>query len=376
MNKKTSCYHNRSIVVIFIDKKRTGMDDGLDEGHDRLLQRSCLILGTSLLFPFYCFVTAVDFWNSQFPESWDFMFLVGVCHNVPNFLLLIFQIVYLRQVLTCDIRIIVSIGIYFACLLCVPIFIIAKLSAGTMFTVCLIVLCFVGGAASILQGTLFSVIAQLGPRYVRMLFVGNAGAGVVTGILRVLTKFALEKHHEAQALLFFAVAALFTALAACNVVDYFAGSLDGAAGGILQLLPDIELVSWTNWKNQGDIGDKTPKQAARQALYAIILRIPIFVPVFYYLGQRSPGLPSGPLNNSLAFVAVFGMAFSNGMLASKCMVLSPMLVGELGNVAKEYSGLLMSFGLTAGIMGGSLSGLLWTLSDTPSDRTYAILAFP
>eukprot|EP00397_Hematodinium_sp_SG-2012_P026510 GEMP01027774.1.p1 GENE.GEMP01027774.1~~GEMP01027774.1.p1 ORF type:complete len:332 (+),score=28.98 GEMP01027774.1:135-1130(+) len=211
MNKKTSCYHNRSIVVIFIDKKRTGMDDGLDEGHDRLLQRSCLILGTSLLFPFYCFVTAVDFWNSQFPESWDFMFLVGVCHNVPNFLLLIFQIVYLRQVLTCDIRIIVSIGIYFACLLCVPIFIIAKLSAGTMFTVCLIVLCFVGGAASILQGTLFSVIAQLGPRYVRMLFVGNAGAGVVTGILRVLTKFALEKHHEAQALLFFAVAALFTA---------------------------------------------------------------------------------------------------------------------------------------------------------------------
>jgi len=404
------------------------MDDRLDDASDRLLLQTSLILGVSLLFPFYCFVTAVEYFASHFGENFEFE--VGVCHNVPNFCLLLLQICYLRQVLQCDIRIKTAFIVYIFGLIFMPICLVAQVETSVFRASSLVVVCFIGAAASLLQGTLFSVVAQLGPRYMRMLFVGNAGAGLVTGVLRVVTILFLNP--QSQTLVFFIVATFVTAccfaqymfasrriprmydivkrnpreslreraellnaqeyttvsvyatlksiipdiwMAIAGVFLSFALTLNLFPGVIVTLPMRSSVIEEASFRlflimnylfgdflgrmlNSADIGSKTPQQAARDTLLMSLARIALFITTFYFL-RHGTFIQNGYIMDGICAIAVLTMAVSNGLLASKCMVISPMLVRERGNIGKEYAGLLMTGGLTAGIMTGSVTGLLW-----------------
>mmetsp|Transcript_12561 Transcript_12561/g.20481 ORF Transcript_12561/g.20481 Transcript_12561/m.20481 type:complete len:509 (+) Transcript_12561:50-1576(+) len=152
-------------------------------GEARLAYWIILLLAIGGLLPWNCLISAYDYFLLLFPKLNVEMYFSGffTACNVPFLLLLI----KFGHFIPLRIKIFSSLAIFFAIFCVVPFLPRANTAA---FWLMMGLVCLLGAATAILQGSLYAFAAQLSPTFTQAVMTGNGLAGVIVGFARLLTK--------------------------------------------------------------------------------------------------------------------------------------------------------------------------------------------
>eukprot|EP01100_Stratorugosa_tubuloviscum_P015315 TRINITY_DN86_c3_g1_i1.p1 TRINITY_DN86_c3_g1~~TRINITY_DN86_c3_g1_i1.p1 ORF type:complete len:415 (-),score=165.38 TRINITY_DN86_c3_g1_i1:75-1319(-) len=176
-------------------------------------------LGVATLLPWNALITAADYFVEVLDNK-DVSTWISLAYNSPQLLILLFANCFISKISLAK-RTIVS------CLVCA--FCLAAIvpavslpSSKTVGLVLLIILSIIGGiAAAILFGSVLAIAALFPIKYTSAAMTGSGVAGVIIGILRIITKLIWDSDFEGNrnsAILFFSLSA---AIMVASVSEYF-----------------------------------------------------------------------------------------------------------------------------------------------------------
>ncbi|KAK9803157.1 hypothetical protein WJX72_005612 [[Myrmecia] bisecta] len=385
-----------------------------DKGH--IAYFVYLQLGIGLLFPWNAFITAVDYFEAQYPgRHTDRLFTV--CYLPTNLAAIALMIHYQRRV-TARLRILTGYAGFVVAMVAVPV--LDAVSAGRVpLEVMLLFLVLTGVSDGIGQAALFGDCAILPGKYTQAVVAGTATSGMLVSFLRILTKAALPATPaglRASAIIYFSVSACicaacfaaygyllprlpivvhFRSLAADHRLDHSTRSADVSVKGAMHVelaqhsvssgvgkprgSDDLPLVSRRadfpmNPVHQGSAAG--PPAASVLVIYTVTLAIfPGFLaedvqsaawgnwyPILLFtafnvadvVGKVVPAWQGAVLTSLLTVL----LGASNGYLTALAMMSAPR--GYQGADA-EIAGNIMVFFLVLGLCTGAACGFLWLL---------------
>eukprot|EP01139_Manchomonas_bermudensis_P005601 Amastigsp_a175419_24.p1 type:complete len:426 gc:universal Amastigsp_a175419_24:42-1319(+) len=174
-----------------------------------ILYVTYFLLGVSLLLPYSALVTAVDY-NDRDPRH-PLELLVAVWYLYSNFASIVLVVVastFLGLTRVSPLaRVAVAIVMFFTALLAIPLFGTTAVTLGAAVAF--------GMGDALLQGTLYTEVGGMAPRFTQAVQSGTAAAGLITAGVRVVTKasFADNRHGlVASTLIYYSLACALLAL--------------------------------------------------------------------------------------------------------------------------------------------------------------------
>jgi len=170
-------------------------------------------LGVGFLLPWNAFITAIDYFEMLYPGAHaDRVF--SVCYMLPNLLALSVMLQYSPQAVSVPTRIYGGYTLFLLSMLVVPAVEAWKLEdqqlgSGLLATSAAVAV--LGMSDGLVQGTLFGLASQMPPKYAQACISGTACAGLITSLLRILSKVAVPDTNSGlrtSANIYFTVAAV------------------------------------------------------------------------------------------------------------------------------------------------------------------------
>eukprot|EP00211_Chloroparvula_japonica_P002214 CAMPEP_0119124454 /NCGR_PEP_ID=MMETSP1310-20130426/4076_1 /TAXON_ID=464262 /ORGANISM="Genus nov. species nov., Strain RCC2339" /LENGTH=485 /DNA_ID=CAMNT_0007114409 /DNA_START=89 /DNA_END=1543 /DNA_ORIENTATION=+ len=147
----------------------------------------CLLFGIALLFPFNAYITASDYWFLIFPCFANlFIFVLVLAYNYPAIAALYFNIVHGNKFSLTG-RFVVCLGVDIVVLTVIPVVSSFELGIAPLI-VSLIGIFLSGFFTSMLFGTVLGFVSMFPPSYTTAVMSGNGVAGVIVGLLRIITR--------------------------------------------------------------------------------------------------------------------------------------------------------------------------------------------
>ncbi|KAL3138213.1 hypothetical protein ABBQ38_005434 [Trebouxia sp. C0009 RCD-2024] len=167
------------------------MSEPVDKGY--VTYTIYLLLGSGLLFPWNAFITAADYFESEFPGRHADR-LITVCYLPTTLVMLLVMIHYNHRT---NIALRISGGMAGFCLSMIAVPLLDAITVRqSPLPVILLFVVFVGLCDGVAQGAIFGDVALLPPKYTQAVVTGTAVSGVAVSLLRLLTKAALPDSAE------------------------------------------------------------------------------------------------------------------------------------------------------------------------------------
>mmetsp|Transcript_40311 Transcript_40311/g.82480 ORF Transcript_40311/g.82480 Transcript_40311/m.82480 type:complete len:433 (+) Transcript_40311:115-1413(+) len=181
----------------------------IDQGYGRVLVIAInFLLGCGLLTPWNSLITAVDFFSALFPDN-DPADAFAIANFAANLLFLLLQVVWVQKesAVKASFCFVLSLGVLGYSLFLALAFhdpFQANLDRGVSESIHFMVLvgcvAISGAACSGLQPALFSVAGELGPACTAAFMNGQAFAGILTCVCRILSKVWFRESEPFEAL--------------------------------------------------------------------------------------------------------------------------------------------------------------------------------
>jgi equilibrative nucleoside transporter 1/2/3 len=187
----------------------------------------CMMLGVGVLLPWNALISAVDYFIEMLcsglshdacsadTKAQQFAFYLSIAYNIPSLPLLILSTLYASRIsfkariVFCFVgEFLVFVAVCVIVVLSPPITSNAQLLPSTSFWL-LLVCCFISGCFSaLLFGAILSFTSKFAAHYTTAVMSGNGIAGIIAGLLRVVTKISLPATAEGDktsSLIFFGI---------------------------------------------------------------------------------------------------------------------------------------------------------------------------
>jgi len=178
------------------------------------------ILGTGILLPWNAFINASDYFGTVFYFFPAFIFFLSLAYNYSSNLCLGLSIKVMPR-FSFGSRLVIAFSIDLVVLLIIPFLNTIAHDAHLAMILTFVGVFITGIATSILFGTVFGLAAIFPPRYSTAVMSGNGVAGVLSSLLRIITKASVPNTPSGQqtsGILFFALGA--SVMLIC-IVSYF-----------------------------------------------------------------------------------------------------------------------------------------------------------
>lgn len=178
------------------------------------------MLGIAVLFPWNALITANNFWTYTFGTDSNFEFYMSAVTNWPQWISLIAFTKYGPK-FSFHLRIISTLIIFAITLLIIPTICTSQLTDPVKITTTLLTCFLIGLSASVLQGTIFGLVALFPSKYMTSAMSGMGIGGVIVGILAMITQASFGKLDNGaviQAWVYFAAASFISILAMISYI--------------------------------------------------------------------------------------------------------------------------------------------------------------
>lgn len=167
-----------------------------------------LILGTGILLPWNAFINAGDYFTTEYSFFSSFMFFLALAYNWSSCSSMLLSIFVMHR-FSFGSRAISSFLVDLVVLMLIP-FLTMLFNHHTAMYLTFVGTFITGIASSILFGTIFGLAALFPPKYSTAIMSGNGVAGVLSSLLRIITKVSEpdnEKGYQISGIIFFVLAA-------------------------------------------------------------------------------------------------------------------------------------------------------------------------
>jgi len=147
------------------------------------------ILGVGILFPWNAFLSAYDYFHAEYPK-YPIQFALSLAFNYPSIVLLFISVKFGPK-LSFGGRIIFGFLIDLLILCAVPV-LVPNFSRELSFRLLLVLVFVTGGAGAILSGGVMGLAAIFPPKYIGAVMSGNGVAGIISILIRIITKVSLK----------------------------------------------------------------------------------------------------------------------------------------------------------------------------------------
>jgi len=175
-------------------------------------------LGMGTLMPWNSFISAVDYFDSLFPQ-FPTQFGVSLSNNYANIITLLFSVKFGSKS-SIRVRILITLMVSFLSLVIMPVF--PYLFKGNTILGLVMSDVFLSGCSSaVLTGSTLGLAALFPPTYTGAVMTGMGIGGIISVAMRIITKLALPatpKGTQISAIIFFSLAAFIMLLC---IVAYF-----------------------------------------------------------------------------------------------------------------------------------------------------------
>jgi len=370
-----------------------------------------VFLGISMLLPWNVILTSADFFARLFGDK--FLATGVFFYQVVSLTILILQVVWLGQVLSAKTRAITAYVIFVTSLVLMLVLTYlldpeGPAPAGQEW-LWYIVFVFMGAAGSLMNGSMFEIVAPLGRQYIGRLMIGRGIVGLLAGGSKAILKAAVvpsEAGLQWQSMAYFGGAMLVELAAGCvfmlslrsprvrlaALVLAPPGSARGALSVVKEIMPgplaimlviavtlnvfpalvvQIRPSSGINFEwftliltltfFAGDIAgcyltsSRCASLTKRNAITGSLARLvlPALIGVQAYASL--PWLP-GAVSDSWAVVLVVLLSVSNGYFSTMAMICASEAVADH---KRGHAGLVMTVFLVVGLVIGTSTGVLW-----------------
>eukprot|EP00002_Diphylleia_rotans_P040290 TRINITY_DN9513_c0_g3_i1.p1 TRINITY_DN9513_c0_g3~~TRINITY_DN9513_c0_g3_i1.p1 ORF type:complete len:433 (+),score=87.70 TRINITY_DN9513_c0_g3_i1:59-1357(+) len=174
---------------------------------ERLAYWIFLLLGVGILSPWNAFITAIDFFDEEYPDA-QVSFSFALVYNLSA-LPLLYAVSRARssRALPYDDFILWSYAIGLVVLVIVPSISYASLPTNVKLGFVMGGVFVTGVTTTLLFGSIFAVLGPLNPLYTQAVMTGSGFAGIVIATLRIITKLALSDDLLLSSVIYFAIAA-------------------------------------------------------------------------------------------------------------------------------------------------------------------------
>ncbi|XP_033122169.1 equilibrative nucleoside transporter 4-like [Anneissia japonica] len=163
---------------------------------------SLVLAGIGFLLPYNSFITAVDYFHSQYPGS-TIVFDMSLTYIVIAFAAVLLNN-FLVETLSFTFRISFGYVVAFFSLIMIAIFEIglSMFSDGTSYVIVLIAVAIVSFGCTVQQSSYYGYAGMLPRKYTQAVMTGESAAGLLTSLIRIITKLVLH-NERINTLLFF-----------------------------------------------------------------------------------------------------------------------------------------------------------------------------
>lgn len=209
------------------------MDSGVPHDKWNLVWFGCSLLGVGVLLPWNALISAVGYFSQMLcdggtedcdSKSTKFPFYMSIAYNIPSIPLLLLSTVFASR-FSYKSRIVACFSGEFVVFVCICIIVgLPHISTNASFWLILLCTFLSGCCSALLFGAILSFTAIFPPHYTTAVMSGNGVAGIIAGLLRVITLASVKDPASAAAgksssLIFFGIT---TAIFAACIVAFIA----------------------------------------------------------------------------------------------------------------------------------------------------------
>eukprot|EP00005_Dracoamoeba_jomungandri_P001169 CAMPEP_0174259476 /NCGR_PEP_ID=MMETSP0439-20130205/8294_1 /TAXON_ID=0 /ORGANISM="Stereomyxa ramosa, Strain Chinc5" /LENGTH=440 /DNA_ID=CAMNT_0015343373 /DNA_START=155 /DNA_END=1477 /DNA_ORIENTATION=- len=175
------------------------------------------LLGVGVLFPWNAFITALDYFGDAYSD-FPFAFAITLAYNYSAIFFLFISIRFGPK-FSFSSRIYLTFGVTFIIQVVTP-FISNRfgMSTDVAMGVTLGLIFITGSAIAILFGAILGFASLFPPSFITAVMIGNGIAGILAGVLRIITKAAIPGSLWTSAMIYFEVSGV---LLVCCALGYF-----------------------------------------------------------------------------------------------------------------------------------------------------------
>eukprot|EP01102_Stenamoeba_stenopodia_P023111 TRINITY_DN9853_c0_g1_i1.p1 TRINITY_DN9853_c0_g1~~TRINITY_DN9853_c0_g1_i1.p1 ORF type:complete len:505 (+),score=92.51 TRINITY_DN9853_c0_g1_i1:27-1517(+) len=154
-----------------------------------------MLLGAGFLFPWMCFITAVDYFQMVYPQR-RMEFYIAIFYEMSGLVGHLLVVIFGSR-FSFAARIVPGYLLLAGCLAITP-FLELIFPLDTAFSFTLLVVIVLGVADAVAQNTLYGYTAIFPPVYVQGLMNGNGLAGITVSICRIITKVSVPATEQGE----------------------------------------------------------------------------------------------------------------------------------------------------------------------------------